>query len=391
LWLPGLLAPGLDRERLRLGTVERGVLEVGLRAAGIVQPAAERTLTSPVASRLLRVLRHPGAQVKPGDPLLELDLSAARLGVEQLAGRLEQARLGRREAALELETTLGHTRASIEIKALELEEARFRLEQDQQLAEAGLMSEGGLRQSQTRSRRLTIELRSLEQQLERARIAGEAQLARLDAEIHSLEDEHRQRARELERAATRVQAPGVVTWVLDQEGIEIRPGDPIARVADLGAFRVEGNLSDVHARSLEVGLPVRLELPGAARGTEIQARVERVLPAVEDGALRFWVELGEVDPAHAALLRPSTRLDVHVITRVLHDTLLLPDGPFSAGPGEQEVFVLDADGTNARRRTVELGPSGQRRVAVIAGLSQGERVILSDTSDYRGLESLRIR
>lgn len=390
LWLSGWIAPGVERDRLRIATVERGALESVLSARGVVQPASERILTSPVAGRLLRVLRYPGSRVEPGDALLELDLSEAELALAQLRGRLEQSRAGRLEARSELDNAAGRLESNRRIKKLELEEARFRLEQDRQLFAAGLASEAALRQSQTRAERLEIEVQSLDAEIESSADTARARLARLDAELASLEGELRQRRAELERASTRVQAPGVVTWVLDEEGAGVGPGDLLARLADLGTYRVEASSSDVHAERLRPGLPVRVQVPGSADDQALPGRVSRILPAVEDGVLGFWVEL-DADARAMERLRPNQRLDVQVISDRLDDALQVEKGPFARGPGEQEVFVLAPDGRTAHRRTVELGLSGHRHWQAVRGLAAGERVIVSDLERFRHVDELRLR
>jgi HlyD family secretion protein len=62
---------------------------------------------------------------------------------------------------------------------------------------------------------------------------------------------------------------------------------------------------------------------------------------------------------------------------------VLPAGAFLEHTGGRWVFVLDRDGRAAHRRAVKLGRRNAEQVEVLADLTPGERVIVSD---YAGLE-----
>jgi len=98
-----------------------------------------------------------------------------------------------------------------------------------------------------------------------------------------------------------------VTWTLTEEGATVRKGDPIARVADLSAFRVEGTAADVNAPRMAVGLPVRVDVGDL----QLRGSVSAIDPTIRDGVLTFTVALE--DKSNAAL-RPNLRVDVFVFT-----------------------------------------------------------------------------
>ena len=387
------LRPGLAADRFRTATVERGSLEAVVVASATVKPAADRVLTSPVGARVLRVLKPTGSRVEAGDAVLELDLSTTRLALDQLQSRIDRLQARRRELVLELEAERSTTANRLEIKTLEREEAELEAEQSRRLHGDGLLSETVLRRVETRVRRLRIEQQGLEQDLVRSARSEDAKLSGVDSELGALRDEQAELRRQASLASTRVEAAGVLTWVLDEEGATVAPGDELARVADLGTYRVEAVVSDIHASSLAVGLTVRLPLErtrGLDAGPFLVGRIERVLPAVEEGTVRFWVEL-EGDAAQQTELRPNLRLDAVVVLQRKEEVLKLAKGPFAAGPGAQDVFVLSADGTVAVRRTVRLGLSGYEAWEVVEGLAPGDEVVISDMSEFKNLDRWSVR
>ena len=106
----------------------------------------------------------------------------------------------------------------------------------------------------------------------------------------------------------------------------------MARVADLGSFRIEATVSDVHSTRLASGQPARITL-GADKLT---GSVASVNPTIENGVLRFTVNL---DRPHDERLRNNLRVDVAVVTGHAADVLRVRRGGFVDDGGES-VFVV---------------------------------------------------
>ncbi len=379
--LPGWLRPSISRARIRTAKVERGTVEASFTAAGRVVPAFEKVLSSPIESRVLRLLERPGSRVVPGQPIVELDLGALRLDAARQEQQLAQKRNDAARERARLTAQIAALADQREGARLDRELATFRLEQTRRLRAEGLAAEDALRQAEVAERKARLEEARLARESTSAREQGEATLRALELEAQVLAEERAATAQQLELGTARADRAGVVTWVLAQEGASVPRGAPVARVADLSAFGVDATVSDVHAASLRAGQPVRVD----AGEVTLDGTVETVYPTIEEGTVRFRVTLAE--PAHAAL-RNNLRVDVEVVTEHLPAVLRLPRGAALQG-GRQQVFVVDGD--RARRRNVELGASGPAGWEVRSGLDEGDEVILSDTTDYLYAEEIRIR
>lgn len=383
LWLlPGWLRPSVDRDRLRIETVDRGTVESVLEASGKVIPAFEKVISSPVEARVEKILARPGTAVEPGDEILELDTSEARTELARLDDRLAQKRNELEQLRIALETELTDLENRLESRGLDARILRHRLDQQRQLHEQGLLSEAQLREAEVAAEKAQIELRQLEESKEAARRKNAAELRAVELDIRILEGERDDARRRLERATTRSDRRGVVTWVVPEEGATVDRGETIARIADLDSYRVEATVSDLHASRLAEGLPVRVLVDGEA----LDGTLAAVHPTIEDGVVRFTVDLEAGDHPK---LRNNLRVDVLVITGRERDTLRVAEGPFT---GSGTVFVVDGDpAQRAERRDVRLGTVGYDHVAVQDGLREGERVIVSDMADYEHMERVAIR
>lgn len=381
-WGIGLLEPSVRRARVRIGAVEQGPIEAVLNAAGTVQPAAEQVIPSLVEARILRVLHTPGDTVEIGEPLLELDVGAAALELARLGDELARERNSRLELELQLTERQGELAGARAAQQLDLDELHYRVQQDQRLFDQGLIPETQLRATRVRQQKAQIELERLTASVANHHASRTAQLAGRDARIATLGRQREDARAKAAMATVRADRGGVLTFVVDQLGTNVRPGDTLARIAEADRYRIEASIAEVHASRLTIGLPVRVPIDD----TLLDGRVASIEPAVTGGAVRFHVALQ--DSAHR-LLRPNLRTEVLVVVAERASGLRLGKGPFVGASGLQKVFVVDGD--RAIRRTVRLGLSGHRHWEVLEGLERGEQVILSDVSRFLDQTDIRVK
>jgi HlyD family secretion protein len=120
--------------------------------------------------------------------------------------------------------------------------------------------------------------------------------------------------------------------------------------------------------------------------TTLRGLITRIKPTVKDGVISFMVQLD--NPSHASL-KPSMKVDVFVVTKQAARAVRVANGPAFKGKRKQFVYVLQ-DGV-ARRREVEIGLTNFDHVEVKSGLQPGEKVILTDLSEYQHLEEITIK
>ena len=123
-------------------------------------------------------------------------------------------------------------------------------------------------------------------------------------------------------------------------------------------------------------------------GREYTLEISKIYPEVRSA--QFEVDLRFVDGTPADVRRGQTlqlRLKLGDTTQ---RALLLANGPYFNDTGGAWVFVLDADGKVARRRTVQLGRRNPNSVEVEGGLEPGDHVIVSSYASFIEVERLFI-
>jgi HlyD family secretion protein len=379
--LAGWAQPGVRRSAIQTATVTRGRLEVTVEAAGVVVPSFEQSVSSPVEARVLRVLRQPGTVVRSGDELVQLDLSQLRLELEKVEQQLAQKQNEAARARVVSEGDVASMRRQIEQRKLDFAMLHYRAEQNRKLRNEGLVSEDVLRESEVAEKKAEIEVRQLEAQIAQLRRTAGVDDGSNALSRQMLERERAEAARQMELATARADRDGVLTWVTPEEGVTVRRGDVLARIANLDRLRVQGSISDVHAKNIRAGLPVRVKGGSETYGGHIAS----VDPSASDGVVKFFVDLD--DPR--APLHNKQRVDVFVVSSDRPSTLKVRRGYFADSGEIAQVFVLEGD--RAVRHRVRLGAIGYDEVEVLEGLQAGDVVITSDTKEYETIKQVRIR
>ncbi|MEM1356960.1 MAG: HlyD family efflux transporter periplasmic adaptor subunit [Bacteroidota bacterium] len=376
-----LFRPAADLDKLRFGTVERGEVLNTINSTALILPAFEEQVNAPVSTTIDEVLMTAGKQVKAGELLMKLDRDYVSL---QLQGRRDQLALRENNINLlnlEYDRDLKELSYNAEIKKLELAAAEAQLADAKRLLKVGGATEEEVEAAELAVKITNLESDKLNNQLSYSENSLAGRKRQLQLEVGIEEKEVQQLSRKLRETEVRAPRPGVITWVNENIGQQVQEGTPLARIANLGRYKIEGSCSDRYSEQLEIGMPVELRLPRA----KLIGEVTEILPEVSNNTLRFRVALE--DPSHETL-RPNLRAELNVITSKRENVLRVRNGPgFRAGK-RQSVFVVR--GEQAIRTEIGLGLRNGDYVEITNGLREGDRVVISDTEEYDRLTALQL-
>lgn len=377
------LQPPLLARNLQIVAAELGSVENTLAANGEVIPAYEQVLTSPIRASIERIALGAGAAVIPGSLILKLDQTLAKLEYEKLGDQVALKRNQIEQLKLQLQKSLRDAELENQIKDLAINRLQAQLEDTRRLQRVGGRTQEDVQQAENALKIAQLEQAQLENQLRylQQSMGASIQEATLAASIEGRN--LAEYAFRLQKADVKADRAGVLTWVNDQIGASVGEGDPLARIADLGSFHIQGRASDVYTGRLQPGLPVLVRLDTAT----LRGSIVTVEPAVKNNEIRFEVALD--DQQHAEL-RPNRQVELFVITQKRSRVVRVPNGPAFAGQRQQEVFVVEAPG-RAQRRTVTIGLSNFDYVEIEKGLQVGERIIITDLSAYRHRRIITIK
>ncbi len=328
-----------------VAVVERGRVEstVVNSKAGTVKSRYRSDMSPGVSGLVAEIPARKGQRVAAGQVLLRLDDREQRAQVELAARALEAARAGGEEVCL------GAAQAERDWRRAE-DLFRQNLVSDQQLETARTQAEA--------ARAGCAATRAQAEQAAAALAAARATLAK-----------------------TEMVAPfaGVVLDVHTEVGEWITPSPPgvfippVIALIDPAALYVEAPLDEADAAKVAVGLPVRATFD-AFRGREFAGRLTYLSSYVEttqeqNRTLTVEAELAGELPAN---LLPGLSADLEIILETRADVVRVPS--YALLEGDR---VLVARGGRLVSVAVEIGLSNWQYTEIRAGLSPGERVVVS--------------
>lgn len=373
---------GVNLNNVTVSEVEEGDLLVTFAATGKVVPFYEEALISPMGSRIMRVMCHPGEMVEEGQPLLEIDTDGQQFEYARLKAEFEQTQ--NNDKKLRLEIRRKEEAAYLAHKLLERKTEALHIEYEH---EQYLLSIGG--SSRDRVANVFMELSTAElelensiKQLEYSRELTLLEMESLNIDLRIKETRLKEMENLLDRARLAAPIRGTISFLLDKPGSSVAPGEVVATVSDISSYRIEAVAGDGYTGQLLVGQEVLVRVGR----DELTGRVANIAPSVEQGVLNFGILLDEA--SHPGL-RPNMRTNIRVVSQAVENTLMIKVGEFYKGPGKYDMFVL-SDGA-AYKRNVTLGGTSFTHIEVIKGLSKGEKVITSDMSNFMKVGKIGVK
>jgi HlyD family secretion protein len=377
-----LIKPSLKLSDLRTSAVELGEMEASVSGSGLVIPQFEQVISSPIDARLERVLFNPGEQVSKGQPIMVLNKEFSLLNFEKMKDEqlLKKNKIVQLE--LVLEKNINELQSQSEIQQLRVESLQSNYEDERQLKKIGGTTEDKLKQAELNLKIAKEENNLLQKKIQNLRESKKADLNALNLEIQIQEKSLKELEKKLEMADIKAEADGVITWVKTELGTNVSPGEVLARVADLGKYKLEANISDIHSGKLNSGGMVKVRI----NNIDLKGNITNIKPSVENGIINFTINLEE---NNHTILRPNIRGEVFVITAYKPEVVRVKNGPFYRGKKEQKVFVVSEDKLTAKM--VKIGETNLDYIEIVDGLNAGEVIIISDMEDYSHLSQIKLK
>ena len=381
--LISLMRTGVKERDLVFSTVDQGTIEVSVSASGKVVPAFEEIINSPINTRILEVYRKGGDSVDVGTPILKLDLQSTETEYNKLLDEEQMKNYQLQQLKVNNETKLKDLAMQIKVKEMNLNRMKVELRNEQYLDSIGSGTTDKVRQAELSVNVAQLELEQLRQQYANEQEVMEAEYKVQELDLSIFRKSLAEMKRTLDDAQVRSPRKAILTYINDQIGQQVTQGTQIAIISDLSHFKVEGEIADTYGDRVAAGGKAIVKI-----GSEkLEGTVSSVTPLSQNGVISFTVQLK--DDNHRRL-RSGLKTDVYVMNAVKEDVMRVANASYYVGRGEYDLFVRTADDELTKRK-VQLGDSNFEYVEVVSGLQPGDQVVVSDMSNYKNKNSLKVK
>ena len=367
-------------------TVKRGPMVRQVRGPGTLVPREDRVRLIPAETEatVLRIRVLPGAHVEPDtvlvdmvDPALQQELLDAQL-------QLKSAQADFANERARLSSDMMSQRAGAATVSDDQKQAQLQAQTDNKLYQLGVIS--GLTYSASKGKADELgERNDLEQQrLDVNNKTIATQMAVQTAKVQQAEALLGLKEKQQAALSVRAGIAGVLVDLPLQVGEHVDPGTTLAKVIQPDELKASLKIAETQARDIQIGQPAEIDTHNGV----IAGQVQRIDPAVQNGTVTVDVSLNGTLPQGA---RPDLSVDGTVDLDRMGDVVYVGRPAFGNENSIISLFRVSPDGKTATRVPVKVGRASVNNIQVLAGLTPGDTVILSDMSRWDSVDRVRLQ
>jgi HlyD family secretion protein len=366
----------VDRDTLLVDTVQRGTMEIRVSANGELLSRDIELISAQVEGRVARVFVAPGDEVEAGDLLAQLSNPAVVNAAEEAVSAWEGTVADLKAFEVELHNGILNQEVNALQAKFAFEKEILKLEAERILHDKNIVSDIDYRQRQLSVEQLKQTVAIEEKHLQQNRDNMDTLLAVKKSRVTQM-------TRALDRANDRVTNLGIKAGIagmvqeFDLElGQQLILGSPVGKLARQDVLYAELRVPARQAGDVIIGQNVIVD----TRNGTVKGKVSRIDPSVSAGTVVVDVELAGTLPKGA---RPQLQVEGIIYIAQIDEAIFVGKPTFTRTNAEVTIYKLDSDSDYATRVRVMLGRSSVNQVEVLDGLTPGDRVILSDSSDWQ--------
>jgi HlyD family secretion protein len=373
----------VNREKISISKVERGVFDEFIVVTGVVQPLKTYQLDAIEGGYVAQKLLDGGATVRQGDLILKLenqrltmDFVNRETEMYRLINELENTKLRLKQDKFALRRTLSEL-------DFQIQQAKFDHDRNSKLYADKVISQQEWERTKITYERLSgqrdIEIENQKFQEENSLV----QIKQLEGTLDRTRMNLQMMKQNLENLSVKAPVSGLLSRVDVEIGASITAGQNIGQIDDLNGFKMRVEVDEHYISRIFPGLEGSFDFNGGA----IRLTVSKVYPEVRNG--RFEVDMvfekipegirrGQSVPVRLQLGKPA-------------EATLLATGGFFSDTGGNWVYVLSSDGSKANKRNISLGRKNPQFFEVLSGLEPGEQVITSSYENFGDKDILNLQ
>ncbi|PKV49010.1 HlyD family secretion protein [Aquimarina sp. MAR_2010_214] len=373
-----------EKEKLSIAEVSFGKFDDYITINGSVAPISTIYMDAYEGGRVTEKLIEEGAMVKKGDIILKLENSALYEQILASESNLALKQNDLRSTKLTFDSRQVEGRKDLVSSEYELQKLKRNYEQSKALFEDELISREEYLISKENYELSKKRHEIIKLQTEQDKSLRATSLSGLDTDLERMQKTLSMVYERLDHLNVRAPADGQLGFLDAEIGQNIQQGQRIGQINVLTDYKIEATIDEHYIDRVKRDLTAVLD----RNGKEYQLRLRKVYPEVRNG--KFKVDLVFADQKPETI-RAGQSYNIKLQLGASNDALLLPRGSFFQSTGGQWIFVVDASGEVAWKRTIRIGKQNSRYYELLEGLEAGEKVITSNYDSFGDAEKIILK
>lgn len=374
----------VDKDKITIEPITSGIFNDYIRIMGNVEPITFVQLTPLESGRVVEKLTEEGTMVKQGQVIIRLENPALKMSVQDNDAKLAEKQNALKNLLLQQEKdklTLLQTRLQNEI---DIERKKRKYEQNQKLFEEDLIAKEDYITAKEDYEMAVKNNELVLQKQAQDSIFQNIETENMQMSLNNVKANVKMVREQYDNLNVKAPIDGQLGTLSVEIGQQVAQGSNIGNISVLDDYKVTARIDEHYIDRVRKDLEASLE----RQGSNFDLKVQKVYPDVKEGQFKTDLIFTSQRPEN---IRTGQTYHINLQLGASDSSVLIPRGTFYQNTGGQWIFVVNADGTEAYRRTIKIGKQNPQYYQVIEGLTPGERVITSGYEMFGNNERLILK
>jgi len=373
-----------EKDKLSIAEVKQGKFDDYITINGTVAPISTIYMDAYEGGRVTEKLIEEGAMVKEGDIILKLENRGLYEQILASENNLALKQNDLRSTKLTFDSRQVEGRKDLVNSEYELQKLKRNFEQNKSLFQDELISKEAYLISKENYELSQKQYDIIKLQTEQDIKLRNTSLNDLDSDLARMKKTLSMVYERIDHLNVRAPADGQLGFLDAEIGQNIGQGERIGQINVLTDYKIEATIDEHYIDRIKRDLTAVLE----RNGTKYQLRLRKVYPEVRNGKFKVDLVFTSEKPE---TIRSGQSYNIKLQLGASNDALLIPRGSFFQSTGGQWIFVMDASGDVAWKRTIRIGKQNSRYYELLEGLQVGEKVITSNYDNFGDAEKIILK
>lgn len=374
----------VEKERISINTVERGVFQENIPVNGIVLPITTIYLDALEGGRVEEKYVEDGAVLKKGDPILRLsntDLELSLINQEtQVYNLLTQMQISQNAAR---QNTINKLNQYTDVESSLIEAKRVH-DLNTRLYEKKAIGRQDLIMAQNEYQYQKERMQLSKQILSQDSIAVKQEKNQVQNSYARTQNALDLMRRKVADLVVKAPVDGQLTSLDAEIGQSKNKGERLGQIDVLSGFKVRADIDEHYISRIYTGQSGSFTF----NGKSYQLTINKVYTQVTSG--RFQVDMQFEEDVPEGIRRGQT-LQIRLALSEEKQALLVPKGGFFQQTGGNWIFKVSENGDTAYKVDITLGSQNTEYYEVLSGLEPGDKVITSSYDNYGDVQELVLK
>lgn len=374
----------VDGSTILTGTARQGEFNDYIRVSGQVQPMTTVQLSPTEGGNVQRIVVEEGSKVNAGDIIVVLGNESLDMQILNSEAELAEKENILRNTMISMEQqklSVRQERLSLQI---EVRRARRAYEQNKALYEEKLIAREEYLKSSEDYELAKDKLELVTDRERQDSLYRSVQIAQMHESLENMRLNMNMIRRRKDNLSVKAPISGELGLLDVELGQSVAAGAKIGQINNLDSYKIEAQIDEHYIDRVAPGLEATFE----RQNEKYSASIRKVYPEVRDGKFKADFRFEGQQPEN---IRAGQTYYLNLQLGQPAEAILIPRGSFYQNTGGKWVYVLNADGTKATKRSVRIGRQNPQYYEVLDGLAPGDKVIISSYDSFGDKDELVIK